>query len=354
MSEQQSSAEKTEQPTPKRLQDARKKGQVARSTEVVMTISGVAILATLCFSLPYLKIWLEDLFKAIFRMIPEEKDPTLLCLHLAINVLCFAVVPIALASIISVILGNVAQFGFLLSFNPLKPEITKVNPIEGLKRIFSMKTLFEFVKSVIKILVLGVVVAWAIWLFIGQLVLLPFEGLSGLIQSVSHIFIFFCIVVLFIWILLSIVDFLMQKHLHTKQLMMTKYETKRENKETEGNPEIKQTRKGIHREIIFDDTVTATQKSTVVITNPTHYAVALYYSKYETPLPILQTKGTGQKALQIIAIAREEMIPIIEHVSLARALYNKMQIRDVVPYDLLEPVAEILRWISMLPSTKPE
>jgi len=355
MSGQDSSSEKTEQPTPKRLQDAREKGQVAKSTEVVMTISGAIILATVCFSFPYLKFWLEDLFRAIFQAISNDKqDPTLPCLQLAVKVVCFAAAPVAFASVISVILANVAQFGFLLSFEPLKPEIKKLNPIEGLKRIFSMKTLFEFAKSVVKILVLGIAVIWAIRLFIGQLVLLPFEPLSGLIHCVSHIFIFFCAVILLIWILLSIVDFLMQKHLHTKQLKMSIDEVKRENKETEGNPEIKQTRKGIHREIIFDDSASGTKQSSVVITNPTHYAAAIYYRKGETPLPVLRAKGAGATALEMISIAQREGIPIIENVALARALYNRMQIFEMVPFDLLEPIAEILRWISMLPSSKPD
>ncbi|PWU09160.1 MAG: EscU/YscU/HrcU family type III secretion system export apparatus switch protein [Verrucomicrobia bacterium] len=354
MSGQESSSEKTEQPTPKRIQDAREKGQVAKSTEVVMTISGAVILATVCFTSPYLKLWLEDLFRAIFQAMADDKrDPTIPCLQLAVKVVCFAAAPVALASVISVILANVAQFGFLLSFQPLKPEITKLNPVEGLKRIFSMKTLFEFAKSVVKILVLGVAVIWAIRLFIGQLVLLPFEALSGLMQCVSHIFIFFCAVILLIWILLSIVDFLMQKRMHTKQLMMTLDEVKRENKETEGNPEIKQTRKGIHREIIFEDSAANTKQSTVLVTNPTHYAAAIYYCKGETPLPVLKAKGMGTIAMEMISIAQREGIPIIENVALARALYQRMRIFEMIPYDLLEPVAEILRWISMLPSSKP-
>lgn len=353
--EQNSSSEKTEQPTPKRLQDAREKGQVAKSTEVVMTISGAIILATVCLALPSLKSWLEDLFRAIFQAITDDtRDPALPCLHLAVKVLCIAVAPVTLASIFSVILANVGQFGFLLSFNPLKPEVSKINPVEGLKRIFSMKTLFEFVKSLVKILVLGAAVFWSIRIFIGQLVLLAFEGLAGLMQCVSHIFIFFCSVILLIWILLSVVDFLMQKRLHTKQLMMTRDEIKREHKETEGNPEIKQTRKGIHREIIFDDSAAGTKQSSVLITNPTHYAAAIYYRKDETPLPILLAKGMGRKALEMITIAQQEGIPIIENVALARALYTRMRVRDMVPYDLLEPLAEILRWVAMLPSLKPQ
>ncbi len=346
------SSEKTEQPTPKRLQDAREKGQVAKSTEVVMTISGAIVLATICISFSYQKLWLEGLCRAIFQAISEDKDPTMPCLQLALKVLCFSVAPVICASIFSVILANVSQFGFLLTLNPLKPEISKINPLEGLKRIFSMKTLFEFVKSLVKICVLGIAVIWAIRLFIGQLVLLPFEGLSGLIQCVSHIFIFFCAVILLIWALLSIADFLMQKHLHTKQLMMTHDAIKRENKEMEGNPEIKQSRKGIHREIIFEDAPAGTRDASVLITNPTHYAAAIYYCKDVVPLPVLLAKGAGRSALDMIAVAQREGIPIIENVALARALYTRMRVREIVPFDLLEPLAEILRWIAMLPSLK--
>lgn len=352
MSEEHSSAEKTEQPTPRRLEDARKRGQVAKSTEMVITVSATVILATVFFSFPYIKFWLEDLFATIFLFFPKEKDVIAACLQLAAKILCIVVGVVATASFISVVIGNISQFGFALSFFPLNPEISKLNPVQGLKRIFSTRTLFEFMKSVTKILVLGTATIFGGWVFIGQLVLLPFVGFTGLIQAIFQMLVFFCTVIWVVWVLLSVADCLVQKHLYTKQLMMTVHEIRRENKETEGDPGIKHTRKDIHREILTEDTATATKHSTILITNPLRYAVAIYYARKETPLPILRAKGVGPIASLMRKIAREEGIPIIENVLIARSLYEKVKVSDVIPYDFLAPVAEILRWVSMLPNRK--
>ncbi|ALJ56893.1 Yop proteins translocation protein U [Candidatus Xiphinematobacter sp. Idaho Grape] len=350
MSEERGSAERTEKPTPRRLGEARKRGQVAKSVEVVITVSAAIILATVFFSFPHVKLWLEDLFATIFLSLPKKKEAISPCLQQAAKIVCFEVGLVAAASCISVIVGNVAQFGFLLSFFPLNPELTRLNPVQGLKRIFSIKTLFEFTKSVLKILVLGSVITWIGWFFVGQLVLLPFAGFAGITQAISKMLIFFCAVIWTVWALLSIIDFLVQKYLHTKQLMMTVQEVRRESKETEGDPRIKHVRRGIHQEILLEDTATATRRSTVVITNPVHYAVAIYYARRETPLPILRAKGAGFIALLMTRIASEEGIPVIENVPIARVLYKKTKVSDVIPYDLLAPVAEILRWVSMLPT----
>ncbi|QQY09217.1 MAG: EscU/YscU/HrcU family type III secretion system export apparatus switch protein [Candidatus Xiphinematobacter sp.] len=350
MSEERSPAERTEKPTPKRLSEARKRGQVAKSVEVVITVSAAVVLATVLFSFPYIKLWLEDLFATVFLALPTGREATSPCLQRAARIVCFEVGLVAAASCISVVAGNVAQFGFLFSFFPINPEITKLSPMQGLKRIFSTRTLFEFTKSVLKILVLGSVITLVGRFFIRQLVLLPFAGFVGVTQAISQMLIFFCAVVWTVWVLLSIIDFLVQKHLHAKQLMMTVQEVRRESKETEGDPGIKHARREIYQEMLLEETAVATRHSTVVIANPVHYAVAIYYARGETPLPILRAKGAGFMALLMTKIAREEGIPVIEHVPIARVLYKKTKVSDVIPYDLLAPVAEILRWVSMLPT----
>lgn len=354
MSEEHSSAEKTEQPTPRRLEEARQRGQVAKSTEIVITVSAAAIFATVLFGFPYVELWLENLFATIFLHISKETDMTPSCVQLATKILCVTVGFVAAISFVAVTIGNVSQFGFSLSFFPLNPDISKLSPMQGLKRILSTRTFFDFVKSVIKILVLGTATIFGGWTFIGQLVLLPFIGFSGLTQAIFQILIFFCSVIWVVWVLLSIADCLVQKHLHTKKLMMTVHEIRREHKEAEGDPEIRNTRKSIHREMLTEDTATATKYSTVLITNPLHYAVAIYYARKETPLPIVRAKGVGPIAALMRKIAREAGIPIIENVLIARALYDNAKISDAIPYDLLAPVAEILRWVSMLPKRQPQ
>lgn len=155
------------------------------------------------------------------------------------------------------------------------------------------------------------------------------------------------------YIIVGAFDFAFQRFNHTKQLMMTKDEVKREHKDSEGNPEIKGKRKQLHQEMMQSGIAENTRKSSVVVTNPTHVAVALYYQKDETPLPMVMAKGEDLLAKRIMRIAEEEGIPIMRNVPLARALNERVEVEQYVPSDLLEPVAEVLRWVQGLDGGNP-
>jgi type III secretion protein U len=260
-----------------------------------------------------------------------------------------AMFPVCIVAAIAVIIANVGQFGFLLALESLKPDITKLSPMSGFKKIFSTKTLLELVKSSIKITIFGVLLYTIIAKSIGPLVMLPFATLFNGVSVVKPMLMSFIESFMLCYLVIAVGDYVLQQKMLTKDLMMTKDETKREMHESEGDPMIKGNRRRLQREMIFEDNSTATKKSTVLVTNPTHYAAAIFYERGKIMLPILRAKGTGFIALRMIAIAREENIPIVENVPLARALYNELEIGDIIPKELLGPVTEILRWVRTLP-----
>jgi type III secretion protein U len=346
----QPTGEKTEEPTSKRLSDAREKGQVAKSTDVVTTVCTFFVLETIYLTIGGIYKSLIKLFDAIFLAISNPSTNSLVdILQLAIPNLTSSMFPVCIVAAVAVIIANVGQFGFLFSLDPLKPDINKISPMSGLKKIFSMKTLLELAKSTIKITIFGVLLFYIISNSIGPLATLPFATLFNSIDVVQPMLLHFIGSFMAFYIIIAFFDFILQKKLLMKDLKMTKDETKREMHDMEGDPQIKGNRRRLQREMIFEDTSTATRKSTVLVTNPTHYAAAIYYERGKTPLPVLRAKGSGFIALRMISVAREENIPIVENVPLARALFNELEVNDIIPKNLLEPVTEILRWVRTLP-----
>ena len=346
----QPSGEKSEEPTSKRLSDARQKGQVAKSTDVVTTVCTFFVMETIYLTLGDTYKSLIKFFDTVFEAISRPTTSSVLdILQLSVPYLMSAMFPVCIVAAFAVIVANVGQFGFLFSMESLKPDISKLSPLSGMKKIFSLKTLLELLKSVVKLSIFGVLLYFIISKSIGPLATLPFATLFNSLDVVQPMLLNFIGSFMFCYVVIAVLDFILQKKLLMKELKMTKDETKREMHDMEGDPQIKGNRRRLQREMIFEDTSTATRKSTVLVTNPTHYAAAIYYERGKTPLPLLRAKGSGFIALRMISVAREENIPIVENVPLARALYNELEVNDIIPSNLLEPVTEILRWVRTLP-----
>ncbi|MFZ4115110.1 MAG: type III secretion system export apparatus subunit SctU [Chthoniobacterales bacterium] len=346
----QPSGEKSEEPTQKRLSDAREKGQVAKSTDVVTTVGTFFVMETIYLTLGDIYKSLIKLFDTVFDAISRPSTNSVMdILQLSVPCLLSQLFPVAIVAAFAAIIANVGQFGFLFSFESLKPDLSKLSPISGMKKIFSMKTLLELVKSTLKLTIFGVLLYYIISTSIGPLATLPFATLFNSLDIVQPMLLHFIAWFMAFYVVIALFDFILQKKLLMKELKMTKDETKREMHDMEGDPQIKGNRRRLQREMIFEDTSTATRKSTVLVTNPTHYAAAIYYERGKTPLPILRAKGSGFIALRMISVARKENIPIVENVPLARALYNELEVNDIIPKNLLEPITEILRWVRTLP-----
>lgn len=339
-------SEKTEQPTAKKLRDARKKGQVANSKDVTSTALLIVIFTYLGLRREYVLKTLMDLFVVPTNFLKEPflaacNHMGLACLEVGVKV----VLPLVLLVFFTGVMSNILQFGLLLSFESIKPNFSKLNPISKLKNIFSLKNLIEFLKSAAKILFLGTLLYFVIRNTLDPLLKVPFTSLRDFINILPSIMKTFALNVGFAYVVVAFLDFIFQRYNHTKQLMMTKDEVKREFKESEGDPTIKGKRKQFHRELLQGSPAQKTKRASALIVNPTHYAIAIYYNEVITPLPVVLAKGIDYQAQLMKKVAKEFNIPIMENVPLAHALYDLADEGRYIPRELIEPVAKVIRWI---------
>ena len=350
------SGEKTEMPTPKKLRDAREKGQVCTSKDIVST---ALLIVMFCLTAICCILMVKD-FNELMHFVGERLGDApkisvaeggkmaaiFICKYTFIFVLVAAVVGIA---------ANVAQIGFLFTLEPIKPNMAKLNPVEGAKKIFSMKNLFEFLKNVLKVLFLSYLIYKIIMASIPELLTLCYGTIDDIFPCLRLMLKRMAYYTAFGYILIAVVDRLFQGHNFTKEMMMTKDEVKREYKEMEGSQEIKQAQRDFRNELLNGpDPAPAAKKATVVVTNPTHLAIGIRYNAEEAPLPRVIVAGEGRNAKIIRETALAEGIPIMENVPLARALWNNGHIEEFIPDDLIEPVAEVLKWVKKLQDAKKE
>ena len=351
-----STGEKTELPTPKKLRDARDKGQVCTSKDIVST----AILVVLFAVLAWMGVALMDDASNLLRYIggclagdpfSASKQATALAVFV---ILKHSFIFVFVAAVVGIV-ANAAQIGFLFTLEPLKPNLEKLNPVEGAKKIFSMKNLFEFFKNTLKVVFLGYLLYKIIWASVPELLTMCYGTVDDIFPCLKLMLKRLAIYTAFGYILIAVVDRLFQGRNFTKQMMMTKDEVKREYKEMEGSQEIKQAQRQFRQEILNGpDPVLSTKKASVVVTNPTHLAVGIRYNAEEAPLPRICALGSGDVAKVIRETALAEGIPILEDVPLARALYANGRLEDFVPEDFLEPVAEVLKWAKRIQDAQKE
>ena len=351
-----SAGEKTEMPTPKKLRDARQKGQVCTSKDIVST----AILIVLFAILAWMGVALMEDMEMFIRFLSGSIEQNgvgnvmessklagfLICKHSFIFVFVAAVIGIA---------GNVAQIGFLFTFDPIIPKMEKLNPVEGAKKIFSMKNLFEFLKNVVKVCFLGYLLYEIIWASVPELLTMCYGTVDDIFPCLKLMLKRLAVYTAFGYIVIAVVDRLFQGRNFTKQMMMTKDEVKREYKEMEGSQEVKQAQRQFRDEILNGpEPAKAAKKSNVVVTNPTHLAVGIRYKLDEAPLPRICAIGAGKIAKIIRETALAEGIPIMEDKPLARALYAEGRLEDFIPDSLIEPVAEVLKWAKQIQDARKE
>jgi len=345
------SGEKTEQPTPKRLREAREKGQVCKSQDVGST--AVLLAVFLVFLGAGLFIWETFLviFEAPLRAMNRPFNSALPDVAGEVFYLSLQIVGLVLGTAIAAgLAANLLQIGVLISVKAALPKLDKLNPSQWFKKTFAVKNLVETVKIVVKTLVMAIVVMIAIQDNLGLLLGTPYGGLGGIAPVAGSLFFSLISRVAPVFIVLAALDYFFQRRQYLKEMMMSKDEVKREYKEMEGDPQIKGKRKQLHQEMAMSGTLANVRKAQVVVTNPTHVAVALFYDEKKTPLPIVAGMGEGLMAQRIIEVAREEGIPIMQNVPLARALLQDGVENEYIPADLIRPVAEVLRWAQTLKS----
>ena len=342
-------SEKTEQPTAKKLREARDEGNVAKSKDFTQTVLIVAVFGYLLAQGPSIfaafaemVVLPASLYGAPFPDAARAAAQTLFQKG-ALIVLPFLLIVIALGIFIELL-----QTGIVLAFKALQPSMKKLNPLENLKQMFSMKNLIEFVKSVLKVAILSALVYLLVMGSIGPLMKVPLGGVPGVGDAIGSLMKQLIVYMALAYTVISGFDFVWQRFQWKKQLMMSKDEVQREYKEMEGDPHVKSHRRALAQEIAMGDGVEKTRKASVLVTNPTHVAIALYYEDGETPLPLVLAKGEDLVAQRMMKVAEEEGIPIMRNVELARSLLEQATVEQYVPSELLEPVAEILRVVRAL------
>lgn len=341
--------EKTEQPTPKRLREAREKGQIARSSELVSTAMILALFGYMWINSDFIIARLKEIIIAasVFEghdfMFEFERIGQSI-FELSLHVLA----PILIVTVVTAIASNYVQVGSLFSLEVVKPSLSKLNPAKKLKQMFSKKNLFEFAKSLAKVVFLSFLIYLVIKNNLPLLLQLPHCNIDCILPALGHLLKQMMIYAALAFIIVAALDFTFQKLQHIKELKMTKEEVKREYKEMEGSPEIKSRRRSMHHELLSSQVESEVKRSSVIVTNPTRIAVGLYYEEDETALPIVTIKGENLRAEQIIKIAKREGVPIMQNVPLARDLMSNADPYEYIPAELIEPVAEVLRVVREL------
>ncbi len=351
-----SAGEKTEMPTQKKLRDARQKGQVCTSKDIVSTAILVVLFALLAWMGVELMEDMEELLRFLGGRVAENDEAAIKESSLFTILLIFkhSFIFVAVAAVIGIV-ANVSQIGFLFTFDPIIPKLEKLNPVEGAKKIFCMKNLFEFLKNVAKVCFLGYLLYKIIWASVPELLTMCYGTVDDLFPCLKVMLKRLAVYTAFGYIVIAIVDRLFQGRNFTKQMMMTKDEVKREYKEMEGSAEVKQAQRQFRDEILNGpEPAKATKRANVVVTNPTRLAVGIRYDAKEAPLPQICVKGAGPTARIIRETALAEGIPIMEDVPLARALFANGKVDDFIPEDLLDPVAEVLKWAKQLEDARRE
>lgn len=344
------SGEKTEQPSAKRLRNARQKGDIPKSTEVVSAATVLAVAGVLIVNSADIFTELSAVISYVLEnaaRMPYEEALELLggaVLSCAFNI----VVPIVFAVIIAALVALLAQTGFLIAPQAAMPKLENLSPAKWFKQVFSKKNLFEFVKNVIKVLVLTAAVFIAVRDNSAEIFKIPSASINDMWMVAGVLFKDMIIYSLVAFSLLAAIDFVYTRFRYTKEHMMSPDEVKQEFKESEGDPHIKQKRKQLHQEMSNQATLAKTRKAKVLIVNPTHYAVAIDYEQGKTKLPLIVAKGQGEMARRMIETAKEEQIPIMRQPALARALYADGVEDAYVPADLLIQVAEVLKVVARL------
>lgn len=347
-------AEKTEKATPKKLRDARKKGQVAKSKDFPAAFTFATSFALVVATSGY---FFKNLAGFMVQAFDGIKDGAQIAAHIpsfmraAFQVIFNTSMPFMILISLIGVLVNFLIIGPLFSMQAMKPDIKKLNPVTNLKGIFKLKTFIELIKSIFKITGAVLLIYSVVYNSLPEIIAtaaMPVLG-SAIVFSDFLIKVAFRVGVFFLAI--AIFDLVFQKRNFAKEMKMEKFEVKQEHKDTEGNPEIKGKRRQVAQEIAYQESPRAARKARAVITNPTHLAVALRYEPDDDPAPFILVMGRGVSAENIVKVAQENNVPIMRNVALAQELYNKGKEGQYIPEETYEAIAEVLKWLDTLEAT---
>lgn len=337
--------EKTEEPTSKKIEDAKKEGNVAKSMEV----TGAAILffgsVYLLFFSSFSMLEIKKMMLYSYGFIGSDLDNSVFysITMFTVSSLLKALLPIFVLVILLALITNWVQFGMIAT--PLKFDLQKLDPIKGLKNIFGLKKAIEALKLTGKLLII-IAVMCLLFLYTNKMFLAMMnQETNATIETMIQLTIYFLAAILLIIIIFAIIDFYFTRHYYMKSLRMSKQEIKDEYKNMEGDPQVKGRIRRIQMQMAQKRMMRSVPDADVVITNPTHYAVALKYDNKVNSAPKVVAKGIDFLAIKIKDIAKENKIPIIENPALARALHDQIEVDHEVPSDFYKALAEIFSYV---------
>jgi len=345
--------EKSEEPTPHRLREARERGQVAKSREITTAV--LLLLSYFLFRYTGEFMWRElvGMAQGIFYQIPSfAKDFSLSLVAGAFLMggrgLLFAVGPIFGITFIAALIAEALQSGFVVSLDPLTPKLERISPFEGFKRLFSIQGLVETVKSIVKI----VIVFYITWIAVRDdlpfvVILMDGQPWDAMVLGGSIAY-KVAMRVGFFYIAVAILDYMYRRWEYMRNLKMSRQEVKEEYKRLEGDPMVKQRMRDLQRQMAYQRMMAAVPQADVVVTNPTHLAVALRYAQEKMRAPILLAKGERLHAEEIRRVAEEHEVPIVENEPLARSIYRTTSVGSEIPRELYQAVAEVLAYVYKL------
>lgn len=349
--EQQDDSQKTEDATPKKMEESRKKGQVALSREInnwIMLLTGtIVILAIGPGAMSDLKILMKTFIESAHLMPSVPGGFGYILGDMFWAVMKILTLPLIIF-LMAAFAGPFFQVGPLFAPEVIKPDFSKVSPMKGFKRLFSMRSIMEFVKGILKIGIIGVV---------GVILLMPFYDsvdhmiglpLMAMMEEMQSLVLRLMTGILVVLLVVAVIDLVYQRYEHNKQMRMTKQELKDEYKQTEGDPHVRAKLRQLRQDKARARMMQAVPEADVIITNPTHYSLALKYDPETMDAPVLLAKGIDEVAMRIREVAKEHDIPLFENKPLARVLYDTVELDQIIPEEHYQAVAEVISYIFQL------
>jgi len=347
---------KTEEPSQKRLDEAREKGNLASSREVGHFLIMLVLAITVTIFVPPILRETRDLLLPFLEhaddLAADQKGLGILFYKLAFGSMAIVSMPL-LAAIIAGVASSFLQNGFVISAESIKPKFSKISPVAGLGRIFSMRGFVDFLKNIIKVTVVCIAGYMAVFPLLPQVRTLPNQSTENMLIFLALLAKKLTISTAIVMFFIALFDVVYQRIQHTKSLRMSKQELKDEYKQSEGDPHIKGRLRQLRMERAKNRMMGEVPKADVIITNPTHFAVALKYDNATMQAPMVVAKGQDFIALKIREIAEENKVPIVENPPLARALFASAEIDQEIPAAHYEAVAKIISYVYQLKGKKP-
>jgi flagellar biosynthesis protein FlhB len=346
--------EKTEEASPRKREEVRKEGKVAKSAELVSALLVLMTTGAFYAASEWSFRGLGSLFESSFMElgktgVSEWTPQTIAAMgQFSFKAFVWILAPVAGTAVLAGLLGNILQFGFVWTTKPLEPDLSKLSPMKGITRLMSMDGVFDLFKATLKFSIVGIILYSIFVKWLGEAGYIWDSDVQGIALLLGQKVVRILLTIAGAMAVLSAVDFAFQKYRFEKRNMMTKKEVREERKQMDGNPQVKARIRSLQRKFATSQMLEAVKKADVVITNPTHFAVALVYERDSMMAPKIVAKGVDHMAQRIKQVARDSGVPCVENVPLARALYKAMKVGQFISRDLFNAVAEVLAYVYRL------